>query len=190
MALSVHALICLLIAALAFTPLPLGRPPAPAAEAGVREGYSVPASDPFMQLAIDEALDGITRGHGGPFGAVIVKDGQIVGSGHNMVLRNNDPTCHGEVAAIRDACDKLGTYDLSGCELYTTAEPCPMCLYACLWANIARVYYGCTIEDSALLGFRDQAFDSLADSRAQLGDYLVCLDRDACLELFAVYAGM
>ena len=188
MALSVHALVCLLIAALAFTPLPLKSAPAPTAKADVREGYSVSASVPYMQLAIDEALNGITCGDGGPFGAVIVKDGQAVGSGHNMVLRNNDPTCHGEVAAIRDACDKLGTYDLSGCEIYTTGEPCPMCLYACLWANIGRVYYGCTIEDNSVIGFRDEAFDSLTDGREQLGDYLVCIDRDACLELFAVYA--
>lgn len=77
-----------------------------------------------------------------PFGTVIVKDGEIVGRGHNRVVVNQDPTCHGEMEAIRDACRNLGTFDLSGCELYTTAEPCPMCLGATLWANIPVVYYG------------------------------------------------
>ena len=149
-----------------------------------------PEVNPFMQIAIDEATEGITGGHGGPFGAVIVKDGEVVGRGHNHVLSDNDPTCHGEVSAIRDACANLGTYDLSGCEIYTTGEPCPMCLYACLWANIGKVYYGCTIADNAMIGFRDEEFDSLSDSRDQLGDYLVCIDRDACLELFETYLEM
>ncbi len=149
------------------------------------------AENPFMQAAVEEAYEGITHGHGGPFGAVIVRDGVIVGRGHNRVLADNDPTCHGEVAAIRDACAALGTYDLSGCEIYTTGEPCPMCLFACLWANLDRVYYGCTIEDNSLIGFRDEAFDSLAGvSRQQLADYLICLDREACLQLFRDYAGM
>ena len=151
---------------------------------------AIVAENAYMQIAIDEALEGITLRHGGPFGAVIVRDGEVVGQGHNQVLANNDPTCHGEVSAIRDACTKLGTYDLTGCELYTTGEPCPMCLFACLWANIDRVYYGCTIEDNALIGFRDEKFDSLAGGREQLADYLICVDRDACLELFNAYIEM
>ena len=150
----------------------------------------IEAENPYMQAAIEEAAEGIALRHGGPFGAVIVKDGEIVGGGHNMVLASYDLTCHGEVSAIRDACARLGTYDLTGCELYTTGEPCPMCLFACLWANIGKVYYGCTIEDNALIGFRDEAFDSLSGDRAQLGDYLVCIDRDACLELFESYLEM
>ena len=145
------------------------------------------AENPYMQAAIDEALTGITLGHGGPFGAVIVRDGEIVGSGHNRVLANNDPTCHGEVSAIRDACTNLRTFDLSGCEIYTTGEPCPMCLYACMWANIDKVWYGCTIEDNAMIGFRDEEMDSLAGGRDQLADYLTCIDRDACLQLFETY---
>lgn len=148
------------------------------------------AENPFMQAAIDEALEGIAQHHGGPFGAVIVKDGEIIGQGHNRVLVDNDPTCHGEVSAIRDACAKAGTYDLTGCELYTTGEPCPMCLYACLWANIDRVYYGCTIADNAMIGFRDEKFDALSGGREQLADYLVCIDRDACLDLFRTYVEM
>ncbi len=150
----------------------------------------IPAEDPFMQAAISEALDGISQGHGGPFGAVIVKDGMIVGRGHNRVLADNDPTCHGEVSAIRDACANLGTYDLSGCAIYTTGEPCPMCLFACKWANLEIVYYGCTIDDNALIGFRDEEFDSLTGGRDQMADYLVCVDRDACLKLFEYYNEM
>lgn len=148
------------------------------------------ADNVYMQIAIDEALEGITLGHGGPFGSAIVRDGEVVGQGHNQVLANNDPTCHGEVSAIRDACAKLGTYDLSGCELYTTGEPCPMCLFACMWANIDRIWYGCTIEDNALIGFRDEKFDSLMGGRDQLADYLVCIDREACLELFQAYLNL
>ena len=150
----------------------------------------IAAESPYMQVAIEEALDGISNGDGGPFGSAIVKDGVIVGQGHNRVLKDNDPTCHGEVAAIRDACANLGTYDLSGCVIYTTGEPCPMCLFACKWANLETVYYGCTIDDNALIGFRDEEFDALAGGREQLADYLVCVDRDACLELFQRYSDM
>ncbi len=155
-----------------------------------REETGITADNPYMQSAIEEAYEGITHQHGGPFGAVVVKDGKIIGQGHNQVLADNDPTCHGEVSAIRDACANLETYDLTGCELYTTGEPCPMCLFACMWANIDRVYYGCTIEDNALIGFRDEAFDNLLNGREQLADYLVCVDRDACLELFGLYKEM
>ena len=96
--------------------------------------------DKFMKLAISEARLGVHSHHGGPFGAVVMKDGEVVASGHNRVLENNDSTCHGEIDAIRKAEQKLGTYDLSGCEIYTTSEPCSMCLAAILWANIDKVY--------------------------------------------------
>ena len=148
------------------------------------------AGNKFITAAINEALDGIRHKHGGPFGSVIVKDGEIVGSGHNMVLKNNDSTAHGEISAIRDAETRLGTFDLTGCELYTTGEPCPMCLYACLWANIGKVYYGCTIEDNSMIGFRDAKFDSLAGGREAFADYLECIDREACLALFKTYNEM
>ena len=144
----------------------------------------------YMKLAIEEAREGITKKHGGPFGSVIVKDGEIVGRGHNRVLKNNDPTCHGEVAAIRDACYNLDTFDLTGCELYTTGEPCHMCLCACLWANIDKVYYGCTIADNGMIGFRDDKFDGLFSGRDKLTGYLNELDRDACLKLFEEYMSM
>lgn len=147
----------------------------------------VKAENPFMQLAIDEALEGISKGHGGPFGTVIVKDGSPVGRGHNMVLSNVDSTAHGEIVAIREAEKKLNTHDLSGCVLYTTAEPCPMCLFACLWANVDRVCFGCTVPDTGRLGFRDAHFSEIVDARKIPEGYLTCIDRPACLELFDVY---
>ena len=151
---------------------------------------AITAENPYMTEAIREALDGISQGHGGPFGCVIVKDDEIIGSGHNMVLEEKDSTAHGEITAIRNAENALDSYDLSGCVLYTTGEPCPMCLYAILWANISKVYYGCTIEDNADIGFRDEAFDELSGGRESLSDFLVCIDRDACLKLFKVYSDM
>lgn len=148
------------------------------------------AENTFMREAILEAMAGIHAGHGGPFGSVIEKNGQIVGRGHNMVLINNDPTAHGEVTAIRSAGKTLGSYDLSGCVLYTTGEPCHMCLCAALWANIDLVYFGCTIEDNGLIGFRDDVFDNLFGGRDQLQNYLLSLDREACLKLFEEYNSM
>ena len=138
-------------------------------------------------MAIEEAREGIHNNYGGPFGSVIVKDGEVVGRGHNKVLLNNDPTCHGEIMAIHDACANLGTYDLSGCELYTTGEPCHMCLCACMWANLDKVFYGATIEDNGMIGFRDDKFDKIFGGRDKLEDFLTMIDRDACLELFEEY---
>lgn len=148
------------------------------------------ATNNMMQLAIDTAREGILHGHGGPFGSVIVKDGEVIGSGHNMVLANNDSTAHGEITAIRNAECSLGTFDLSGAVLYTTGEPCPMCLAACLWANIEKVYYGCTIEENEMIGFRDQIFDTKFGGREAFSDYLIQIDHEACLELFQEYADM
>lgn len=144
----------------------------------------------YMKKAIEEARIGITNKHGGPFGSVIVKDGKIIASNHNRVLLNNDPTCHGEIAAIREACKNLNTYDLSGCILYTTGEPCPMCLCACMWANIEKIYYGCTIKDNDRIGFRDEKFDNVFQGRDKLGNYLECIERDECLKLFDEYNNM
>lgn len=141
----------------------------------------------YMRMAIEEARDGIRQGHGGPFGSVIVKDGKVVARGHNMVLRNNDPTAHGEMTAIRKAGVALGTFDLSGCVLYTTGEPCHMCLCAIMWANIDKVYYGCTIADNGRIGFRDDKFNDIFGGRDRLGGLLTELDRQACLDLFDEY---
>lgn len=148
------------------------------------------ADNKYMQAAIDEARYGITNKHGGPFGSVIVKDGKIIGKGHNMVVKNNDSTAHGEISAIRSTESNLGTFDLSGCDLYTTGEPCPMCLAACMWANIDHVYYGCTIDDNDMIGFRDEVFDKKFGGRAAFADYLTMIDRDACLKLFEEYQGL
>ncbi len=140
----------------------------------------------YMRMAINEAKKGIRNGHGGPFGAVIVKDGVVVGKGHNQVVKNNDPTCHGEIMAIHKACKKLGTFDLSGCEIYTTGEPCPMCMSAILWANIEKVYYGCNILDTEDIGFRDKKFYEMQqiDARKQ---FVHELDRKQCLKLYGEY---
>lgn len=141
----------------------------------------------YMMIAIEEARIGITHGHGGPFGSVIVKDGKIIARDHNRVLQKDDPTCHGEISTIREACDKLNTHDLSGCEIYTTGEPCHMCLCACMWANIDKIYYGCTIKDNDEIGFRDDKFDKIFSGRERLGDYLTCIDREECLKVFEEY---
>ncbi len=138
----------------------------------------------YMKMAIDEARLGIHAGHGGPFGCVIVKYNEVVGRGHNEVIARNDPTCHGEMMAIRNACAVLGTFDLSGCDLYTTAQPCPMCAGAVMWANIRRVYYGCTISDTDKIGFRDKQFYS--DDT----DISEELDRSECLKVFREYQGI
>lgn len=141
----------------------------------------------FMRLAIKEATKGIDNGHGGPFGAVIVKNNKVIAKGHNQVIKNNDPTCHGEMMAIHKACKKLNTFDLSGCEIYTTGEPCPMCLAAILWANIDKVYYGCNIYDTEDIGFRDSAFYEFQNDKEKKENFIKELDRDKCLELYEKY---
>ncbi len=133
-----------------------------------------------MNEAIKEAYIGIENKHGGPFGSVIVKDGKIVGRGHNHVIANNDCTCHGEMMAIRDACKNLGTFDLSGCDLYTSSAPCKMCEGAIQWANIRKVYEGCNVQDADRIGFRDDLFErTRPDSETIM--------RDECLKLFEDY---
>ena len=135
----------------------------------------------FMTEALWEAYEGISKKDGGPFGCVIVKNSQIVGKGHNRVFDKNDCTCHGEMEAIRDACKTLGTFDLTGCELYTTSEPCPMCAGAIQWANINKVYHGCNVRDAESIGFRDKRFYEEECFNSET------IDREACLELFDEY---
>ena len=108
----------------------------------------------FMRRAIELAVENVKSG-GGPFGAVIVRDGEIVATGVNRVTPNNDPTAHAEVSAIRAACTKLGTFDLSGCVIYTSCEPCPMCLGAIYWAHLDKIYYGANQHDAAAIDFDD-----------------------------------
>ena len=108
-----------------------------------------------MQKAIELATDNVTSGCGGPFGAVIVRNGEIVATGVNCVTANNDPTAHAEVTAIRAACTALGSFQLTGCTIYTSCEPCPMCLAATYWARCKAIYYGCNAADAAKAGFDD-----------------------------------
>jgi tRNA(Arg) A34 adenosine deaminase TadA len=109
----------------------------------------------FMNEAIRLAAMNMENGHGGPFGCVIVKDGEIIASAFNEVLVNNDPTAHAEIQAIRRACSKLNTYQLDGCDIYTSCEPCPMCLGAIYWSRPEKVYYAASREDAAEAGFDD-----------------------------------
>jgi guanine deaminase len=111
-------------------------------------------SNPFMARAIERAIENVRAG-GGPFGAVVVKDGHIIAEGVNSVTATNDPTAHAEVVAIRKACAALGAFELDGCEIYTSCEPCPMCLGAIYWARPARVYFGSTAADASKAGFDD-----------------------------------
>ena len=141
--------------------------------------------DKYMKMAIEEAYEGINHNDGGPFGSVIVKNGKVIGRGHNRVVKNQDPTCHGEMEAIRDACKNVNSFDLSGCELYTTGEPCPMCLGAILWANINKVYYGCNIFDTEEIGFRDSKFYSL--TKEDKNKFIVERDRAECKALYDDY---
>ncbi len=117
----------------------------------------------YMRRAVSLSAQGMELGHGGPFGAVIVRDDAVVGEGWNEVLRTNDPTAHAEVVAIRKTCRHLGTFDLSGCEIYASCEPCPMCLGAIYWARIGRVYFSINRHDAAGIEFRDEfIYDEMA----------------------------
>jgi tRNA(Arg) A34 adenosine deaminase TadA len=111
--------------------------------------------NPFMARAIQLSIESVESGRGGPFGAVIVREGKIVAEGTNQVTSRNDPTAHAEVLAIREACAKLGVFELRDCELYTSCEPCPMCFGAIYWARLSRVYFANTAEDAAKIGFDD-----------------------------------
>jgi guanine deaminase len=112
----------------------------------------------FMQEAIEEAKLGVANNQGGPFGAVVVKDNQIIGRGHNCVPSTNDPTAHAEVTAIRNACQQLNTFNLQGCTIYTSCEPCPMCLAAIYWARIDKIFFAANQHDAANIGFDDRFF--------------------------------
>jgi guanine deaminase len=140
----------------------------------------------WMKIAYDEATNGMLSNDGGPFGAVIVKDEKIIASAHNEVLKTNDPTAHAEILAIREASKKLGSFDLSGCVIYTTCMPCPMCLGAIFWARIKTVYYGATTEDAKRGGFDDSLFYEKMGSDKK-GLDLRQLDREANSELFDVW---
>ena len=144
----------------------------------------------IMKKAFKKAKDTMNKNYGGPFGAAIVnKDGEVLSVASNSVLKDHNPIAHGEINAIIKACKKIGSEDLSGCTLYTTAYPCPMCLGAIIWANIDNVYYGCTPEDAEAIGFRDDfIYDFIkGNMKNTFVMELKQIDRDECIKLFEEY---
>ncbi len=146
----------------------------------------------FMEVAIDLSDDNFDKNYGGPFGACVVKDGKIIGKGINRVIKNMDPTAHAEVMAIRDACKNIKSHDLTGCEIYTSCYPCPMCLSAIIWANIKKVYYANTKEDAKEIGFRDDfIYDYIEKLSNDIQDKKVLnlksMNRDEAIEVFKRY---
>ena len=142
----------------------------------------------YMKKAKENAENGIRNKEGGPFGAVITdKNGNIISNGNNKVIFSKDPTAHAEIVAIRESCKKLNTYDLSNCILYTSCEPCPMCLSAIIWANIKEVYYGCTKEDAGKIGFRDNAIYDFIKGKDNNLLKLKQIDRGECIKVFEKY---
>ena len=139
----------------------------------------------FMRRAIELAQNGIDTNNGGPFGAVVVKDGEIIGEGCNRVTSTNDPTAHAEVVAIREACRNLNSFQLEGCTIYTSCEPCPMCLGAIYWARPALMYYACSREDAARAGFDDDfIYEEIALPIEQRRIETVNFLRDEGLQVF------
>lgn len=143
----------------------------------------------YMEEAIKEAEVGTKNQDGGPFGVVIVdKEGNIIAKEHNQVIKTNDPTAHAEINAIRSACKKLGTKDLKDCIMYSTCEPCPMCLSAIIWSNIKTVYYGSTRKDAASIGFKDDDIYEHIKGNKELLKEINTQDQ-SCIELFKNYDG-
>ena len=137
----------------------------------------------YMKRANELEKYSMDNNKGGCFGSVIVKDGVIVGEGYNTVKSDNDPTRHGEINAIKNTCKNMSTFDLSGCELYTSAYPCPMCLGAIMWANIKTVYYGATAQDTGNIGFRDDFMYEWLNNKNEDSLRLIEMDRKECVEV-------
>lgn len=143
----------------------------------------------YLEEAVEEAKKGMQEEDGGPFGAVIVNpNGEIIARGHNEVLKTNDPTAHAEICAIRKACQKLNTKDLTGYIIYSTCEPCPMCLSAIIWANIKTVYYGSNRKDAASIGFKDDDIYNFIAGKNKMLDKIE-LEDSSCKNLFINYKG-
>ena len=141
----------------------------------------------YMKRANELAKYSMDNNKGGCFGSVIVKDGVIVGEGYNTVTSDNDPTRHGEINAIKNTCKNMSTFDLSGCELYTSAYPCPMCLGAIMWANIKTVYYGATAQDTGNIGFRDDFMYEWLNNKNEDSLRLIEMDRKECVEVLKMW---
>ncbi len=146
----------------------------------------------YMKIADELAQQNILTNDGGPFGAVIIKNNEIVGKGNNQVVLKNDSTAHAEIVAIRDACKNLGTFDLTGCEIYTSCYPCPMCLSAIIWSNIKMVYYGNTKEDAEKIGFRDNLIYEYLEGQSKTSNKedilkIIAMDREETIKTFESY---
>jgi guanine deaminase len=145
-------------------------------------------TSPFMTRAIQLAIENVRSGQGGPFGAVVVKDGNIIAEGANSVTATNDPTAHAEVLAIRQACQKLGLFELKNCDLYTSCEPCPMCLGSIYWARLARVYFGSLAVDASQAGFDDSfIYLEIAKSHALRDIPMIQMMREQALAAFRAW---
>ena len=143
----------------------------------------------FMRRAIELAQNGVDSNSGGPFGAVVVKDGEIIAEGWNRVTSTNDPTAHAEIVAIRNACEKLDSFQLDGCTIYTSCEPCPMCMGAIYWSRPTQVFYGCTREDAASIGFDDQfIYDEIEKAMDERRMKILNLLRDEAFVVFQNWA--
>jgi guanine deaminase len=153
------------------------------------EGRWRKVNDAFMQEAIQRAVDNVRSGRGGPFGAIVVKQDRLIATGTNLVTSANDPTAHAEVTAIREACRALGTFQLTGCEIYTSCEPCPMCVGAIYWARPDRVYFAATASDAAEAGFDDSYIkEELKRPHRERGIPFEPMMREAGLEPFREWA--
>jgi guanine deaminase len=145
-------------------------------------------NNPFMARAIQLAVENVVSGKGGPFGAVVARDGDIIAEGANEVTSSNDPTAHAEVLAIRRACQKLGLFELKGCELYTSCEPCPMCLGAIYWTRLSRVYFGSLAADASHAGFDDSfIYREIAHPHPERGIPMIQLMREEALAAFRAW---
>lgn len=149
----------------------------------------------FMKAAVEEALSGLRQNRGGPFGAVVIRNGKIVARAHNEVIRTNDPTAHAEIVAIRKAAARLKHFDLSACEIYSTCEPCPMCLAAIHWASIRKLHYGVTKKDASKIGFDDELIYGLVSGKGSTASTKkrrrlmieANIERKKCLEPFKAW---
>jgi guanine deaminase len=144
--------------------------------------------NPFMARAIQLSIDNVHSGRGGPFGAVVVKDGNLIAEAANQVTSTKDPTAHAEVLAIRVACGKLGVFDLQGCEIYTSCEPCPMCLGAIYWARLSRVFFASVAADASQIGFDDSLiYREIARPHSQRTIPMVQIMREEALAAFRAW---
>jgi guanine deaminase len=151
-------------------------------------GVAATMQNPFMVRAIELSIENVQSGRGGPFAAVVVKDGKVIAEGSNCVTSTNDPTAHAEVMAIREACRKLGFFELTGCEIYTSCEPCPMCMGAIYWARPDRIYFGNTAADAAKAGFDDSLiYQEIVQPHAERKIPMIQMMREEALEGFRAW---